>query len=129
MNEWHPQVWFVLAIVAVFRIAADRLDRQRICEHVESTGGTVEDIAWNPFGTGWFGSRNERIYEVTYRTRHGKTVSATCKTSMWSGVYWTSDAPPSDFSEPPAETTECLSCGTPIPANQSRCLKCGWSYQ
>jgi hypothetical protein len=130
-------LFIFIPIVIALRLIAGALDRDRIKEHIENAGGQVLDINWNPFGTGWFGSKNERIYDVTYRTRQGKTVTATCKTSMFSGVYWTSNSPPSDFHEPaqrheqPADQqpSQCMSCGATIPAGESRCPKCGWSYK
>lgn len=128
MTEWHPEGLAVLALVIGCRVAADWLDRNRIREHIEQSGGRVVNITWNPFGKGWFGSNTERLYEVTYRTRRGRTITATCKTSLWSGVYWTSDAPPAEFSKPASEATECLACHATIPAGQTRCPKCGWSY-
>ena len=81
-----------IALAIALRLAVDRLDRNRIRADVERTGGQVLDISWNPFGPGWFGSR-ERIYDVSYRTLQGATVNATCKTSMFSGVYWTQQTP------------------------------------
>jgi hypothetical protein len=108
------------------RFWCDRLDRARIAEYVREHGASVVTIAWNPLGKGWFGSRSERIYDVTYRTRKGKTVTATCKTSMSSGVYWTDGPAPSG--EPLKEPTPCLSCGANIPEGRERCSKCGWSY-
>ena len=121
-----------IAFAAICLWMARSLDRDRIREHVERSGGKVIAIRRNPFGKGWFGS-NERIYEVHYTTRHGKPVEATCKTSMFSGVYWTSDHPPESFgdaaSDVPAEPISCLACGARIPARDRRCPKCGWSYQ
>lgn len=84
-----------LALWLVLRLIEDRLDRSRIAGHVAQEGGTIIRIEWNPFERGWFGDRRNRIYQVTYRTRKGKTVTATCKTSMFSGVYWTGKPAPS----------------------------------
>jgi hypothetical protein len=133
----------VIGVAITIRIFAGRFDRRRIREYVESGGGTVLDIVWNPFGPGWSGSR-ERIYDVKYKTRHGHTRVSTCKTSMSAGVYWTGPEPPSglthdrganamaailDASNTPPEPITCLSCGTRIPASQTQCPKCGWSYK
>jgi len=126
-----------IPIVIALRLIAGALDRDRIKEHIENAGGQVLDITWSPFGTGWFGSKNERIYDVTYRTRQGQTVKATCKTSMFSGVYWTSNSAdreihrPSHPHEQPGDQqpTQCMSCGATIPPRESRCPKCGWSYK
>ena len=130
-----PVVAALIGLGIVIRIIADRLDRDRIREHIKNSGGKVEDISWNPFGRGWFGSRGQRIYEVRYRGRHGKIVEATCKTSMLGGVYWTGDSAPAGFidsaegSGAPAEPMQCLACGSTIPGGKSRCPKCGWSYK
>ena len=85
-----------LVILAAFviSVATGYLDRKRIREYVEAGGSEVLDIVWQRFGKGWFGSGNQRIYDVTYRTRHGQTLTATCKTAMFAGVYWTGNAPP-----------------------------------
>ena len=85
----------VVLLWLVTRLWCDRLDRSRIAEYVAEHGGSVVEISWNPLGKGWFGSRKERIYEVIYCNRNGRTVTATCKTSMFSGVYWTDGPAPS----------------------------------
>ncbi len=141
--------WFLFLVVIAtglaLRLIAGNLDRDRILESIESTGGKVLDISWNPLGPGWFGSQ-ERIYDVRFKTRQGDIMTATCKTSMFSGVYWTGYASSSkaesggtpgkpffaEVEEPstaPAEPIACLACGTRIPADQTNCAKCGWSYK
>jgi hypothetical protein len=47
--------------------------------------------SWAPFGKGWFGEKNDRIYEVVYYDARGDQHWATCKTSLLSGVYWADD--------------------------------------
>lgn len=83
-------ILFVGLIIAV-RFGADRLDRQRITEHIEERGGQVHEISWAPFGKGWFGEKNDRIYEVRYEDRAGNTHFAFCKTGLFSGVYFSED--------------------------------------
>ena len=119
----------VLALLA-FRVLVDRLDRSRIRSHVCASGGQVLDITWSPFGRGWFGEKSDRVYEVTYRTKTGKTITASCKTSMFTGVYWASDMAPDSFPSDDSDSgiTQCLSCGATIPGSKARCPKCGWSY-
>ena len=68
------------------------MDRGRIEEYVTGRGGRVVSITWAPFGRGWFGEKNERIYEVVYYDAEGRQHFASAKTSLWSGVYWTEDA-------------------------------------
>lgn len=67
------------------------LDKNRITDYVRGRGGRVVSISWAPFGKGWFGEKNDRIYEVVYYDASGNQHFATCKTSFWSGVYWTDD--------------------------------------
>lgn len=82
-------IFFVVAIG--IWLAAMSMDKSRITDYVESNGGRIISISWAPFGTGWFGSKNERIYEVVYYDANGDQHWATCKTSLFSGVYWTDD--------------------------------------
>jgi hypothetical protein len=67
------------------------MDEQRITDYIQERGGRVVSINWAPFGKGWFGDKNDRIYEVVYYDSAGNQHWATCKTNMWSGVYWTDD--------------------------------------
>jgi hypothetical protein len=93
MND-VASIIFVILAAFVINVAVGRLDHQRIREHVEAGGGEVLAIVWKRFRKGWFGSGNQRIYDVTYRTRNGKTFTAMCKTAMFAGVYWTGNVPP-----------------------------------
>ena len=88
-------ICLAIALAVGWRILADHLDRSRIRNEIAARGGEVLDIRWSPFGRGWFGERSNRIYEVTYRTTNGKTLTATCKTSLFAGIFWSGDAPPS----------------------------------
>jgi hypothetical protein len=83
----------VLAIFVaiVIRLLAGGLDHDRVREYVESRGGSVVEARWAPFGPGWFGDKHDRIYEVRYLDRDGHEHHAHCKTSLWSGVYFTDD--------------------------------------
>jgi len=123
----------VIALGLGIRLIAGRLDRDRIREYIKNGGGQVLHIVWNPFGPGWWGSR-ERIYDVTYKTHNGEVREATCKTTMFSGVYWTGDAALSGLVERhgisprTGEAIDCLKCGSKIPPQQSHCHNCGWSY-
>ena len=80
-----------IVLAVVIRLIAGSSDDSRIRADVEGQGGKIRSINWAPFGTGWFGSKNERIYEVVYEDAQGKVHHAYCKTSMFSGVYWTED--------------------------------------
>lgn len=81
----------VLVIAVVFRLVAGGFDNDRIGEYIRDQGGELIDQHWNPLGRGWFGEKNDRIYEVEYRDRMGNLHEATVKTSMFSGVYFTED--------------------------------------
>jgi hypothetical protein len=89
--------FFVVAIVVAIglalaiRLFAGTLDHDRIRQYVQQRGGSVRSIQWSPFGRGWFGDKHHRIYEVSYDDADGYPHVATCKTSLWSGVYWTED--------------------------------------
>jgi hypothetical protein len=98
MNDFAPFVFGFSAIAfAIFMLfAIPKFDRQRIREHVEANGGKVVDIAGRWFGR--VGGRS-RTYDVTYKTRHGKSITATCVTSMMSGVHWVSGRLPGSAME------------------------------
>ena len=80
-----------IALVLLIRLFAGGLDKQRIDDYVRQLGGRVQSIRWSPLGRGWFGERTARIYEVVYYDAQGRLHRATCKTSLFSGVYWTED--------------------------------------
>jgi hypothetical protein len=67
------------------------LDKSRITDYVEQRRGRVVSISWAPFGKGWFGEKQERLYEVVYYDSDGNQHFATAKTSMLTGVFWTDD--------------------------------------
>ena len=79
------------ALALVIRLVAGGLDHERIDSHIQSKGGRVLERHWNPLGKGWFGERNARIYDLSYVDRDGHEHQATCKTSMFAGVYLTDD--------------------------------------
>ena len=124
----------VLAFVISLTVAMPKYDRQRIRENVEAHGGKVIDI-----DSVWLraAGRYGRTYDVTYTSRHGRRITATCMTSMMRGVQWISDRPPgSDRVTPDAaeefgrsEAIDCIACGAKIPAEKTRCPHCGWSYK
>jgi hypothetical protein len=117
----------IISLSVVGRLYSGRFDRERIRKQVESRGGKVVDISWNPFAGGWWGPRNVRHYDVTYRTHRGAVISAVCATNR-STIYWR-DIPPGFEDQDPAEAIVCVRCGAKIPARATHCSKCGWSYQ
>jgi len=87
-----PMVILVFLVVGIlFWVLASSSDRHRIEEYIQQRGGRVVSIVWAPFGKGWFGEKNDRIYEVVYYDKEGNQHFASCKTAAWSGVYWTED--------------------------------------
>jgi hypothetical protein len=95
LSDLYRVLLLFLAVAAVIvpLFVGRKLDRRRIHEHVEANGGKVIDVARRWFG-GRGGGRYMNAYDVTYKSRDGKRVTATCITSMTRGVYWISDRPP-----------------------------------
>ena len=83
-------LWMAGIAILVF-VVIPKMDRQRIREHIDSHGGKIIDIESVWFrGSGRYG----RTYDVTYMSRQGGRITATCMTSMVRGVQWVSDRPP-----------------------------------
>ncbi|MBL8860535.1 MAG: hypothetical protein JNK02_00860 [Planctomycetes bacterium] len=81
----------VLALALAVRLVAGALDHTRIRNYVEQRGGRLLTARWAPFGRGWFGEKGERIYEVCWLDAQGSRHEAQCKTSLFSGVYFTDE--------------------------------------
>lgn len=60
-------------------------------EYFAARGETLISFELEPFGPGWFGERDSRIFSIRYRDRDQKLHAAFAKTSMFSGVYLTED--------------------------------------
>jgi hypothetical protein len=91
MEAFFLLIPLFILIAVVIRFAAGGLDHDRVKQYVESRGGSVIEANWEPFGPGWFGEKSDRIYGVRYLDRDGNEHEAHCKTSMWTGVYFTED--------------------------------------
>jgi hypothetical protein len=91
MDESVGLFLFFIAFVIIASLVGGALDGDRIKEYIESSGGTLISKEWSPFGTGWFGSRNERIYKISYLDKDNHKHEAYAKTSLFSGVYFTED--------------------------------------
>jgi hypothetical protein len=107
----EPAIIIVLAIAfaIVFRLMAGSFDGERVERYLKDQGYELIDRSWDPFGPGWFGEKDSRIYQVVYRDRQGCVHRAHVKTSMMSGVYLTNDrvvAEPGAESPGPAESLE-----------------------
>ena len=81
----------IVFIAIMFRLVAGGIDAGRIEDYVHDQGWTLVDRSWDPFGPGWFGEKDSRIYQIVYRDRQGNVHKAHVKTSMLSGVYLTND--------------------------------------
>jgi hypothetical protein len=108
----------VILIWAMIVSMVEALNRQRISDHIEASGGEVIQIVSHRWGRRIGGQL--RTYDVTYKTRHGKKTTATCVTSMMSGTHWLTDKPPdSDVGNyeqaEAAEAIRCLECGARSP--------------
>ncbi|MFN3148622.1 hypothetical protein [Bremerella sp.] len=84
-------IGIAIAAGLMIRLLAGSLDRDRVRQYITSIGGELLESHWAPFGPGWFGEKNDRIYSVRYRDRDGCIHKAHVKTSMMSGVYLTND--------------------------------------
>jgi hypothetical protein len=80
-----------IALVILIWVGTMSLDKNRIRDYVEGRGGRIVSISWAPFGRGWFGEKEERIFEVVYYDSDGNQHFATAKTSLFTGVFWTED--------------------------------------
>lgn len=84
-------IFAILLLALVVRLIAGAMDRTRIEQYINASGGHVLEQRWTPFGPGWFGEKDARIYQIVYRDRHRRVHRAHAKTSMLSGVYLTKD--------------------------------------
>jgi hypothetical protein len=76
-------------LIALFSHA---FDNDRVASYIENEmGGKLISKTWEPFGKGWIGEKNDRIYKVLYLDRDGNTHEAFVKTSSFSGVYFSDD--------------------------------------
>ena len=115
----------VLLIALALRVAMHFFDKNRIQDEVEGKLGRVVSIRWNPFGRGWFFEKGERHYDVTYLDRSGQRVSTTCKTSLFTGVYW-AEAPQASKPAPRILSRYlCGQCGYSLNLEWRACPNCG----
>jgi hypothetical protein len=85
-------IFIVFAVIAIFiRLAAGSFDGDRVEAYIKKNGWKLVDKSWDPFGPGWFGEKDSRIYQVVYEDKNGDVHKAHAKTSMLSGVYLTND--------------------------------------
>jgi len=118
--------WVFIVIGAVgVRFAMHFVDKGRIKDEVETKLGRVVSITWNPFGRGWFFEKGERHYDVTYIDRSGENKTTSCKTSLFTGVYWAEG--PRAIDPPPRIMSRhlCSKCGYSIQIEWRACPNCG----
>jgi len=101
------------------------VDKNRIKDEVETKLGRVVSITWNPFGRGWFFERGERHYDVSYIDRSGATISTSCKTSYYTGVYWAEGPPGADPRPRLMSRYLCAKCGYSLNVEWRACPNCG----
>lgn len=80
-----------ITLIVLIRLAVASFDGDRVENYVRGMGCELIEKSWDPFGPGWFGSQNSRIYEIVYKDRDGRIHRAHVKTSMLGGVYLTND--------------------------------------
>jgi len=81
----------VVVLVIVVRVIAGSFDGERVERYVQENGWELVGRSWDPFGPGWFGEKDARIYQIVYRDSQGVLHRAHVKTSLFSGVYLTND--------------------------------------
>jgi hypothetical protein len=81
----------LIILSVVIRLMAGSFDGERVEQYIRDMGCELIDKSWDPFGPGWFGEKDSRIYEIVYRDGDGRVHRAHVKTSMMSGVYLTND--------------------------------------
>jgi hypothetical protein len=86
-----PIIIIVVAANIAFRLAAGDMDRERLRRHLEERGAELLEAKWTPFGPGWRGNRDSRLYEIRYLDQDRDEHHALCKTNLWSGVYLKDD--------------------------------------
>lgn len=98
-----------LAILAIVtRLLAGAFDGDRVEQYIRDMGCELIDKSWDPFGPGWFGEQDSRIYEIIYRDADGRVHRAHVKTSMMSGVYLTNDQIIEDKPKPSVEEEKAM---------------------
>jgi hypothetical protein len=124
MDRLHILFWAIIAGLAI-RIVMHFVDKNRIRNEIETKGGRVLSIRWSPFARGWFFEKNERHYEVTYIDRSGATETVTCKTSLFTGIYW-AEGPKLEEPKPRLiPRHRCSGCGFALNAEWRACPNCG----
>ncbi|MEM6805434.1 MAG: hypothetical protein AAF696_28810 [Bacteroidota bacterium] len=82
--------FFILFIFValIMRLIAGSFDNDRVKTYIQNQGGELLSKSWEPFGKGWAGEQNDRIYKVRYKDKDKNLREAWVKTSSGSGVYF-----------------------------------------
>lgn len=125
MNDSANFIVVVIFVALAIRVVMHFVDKSRIKDEVESKGGRVISISWNPLARGWFFEKGERHYEVSYVDRSGGTISTTCKTSLFTGIYW-AEGPNLEEPRPRFMARyRCSGCGYALSVEWRACPNCG----
>jgi len=62
METYAGFVVFAIVVSLVIRLMAGGLDGDRVERYVRDQGWELVDRSWDPFGPGWFGEKDSRIY-------------------------------------------------------------------
>ncbi len=117
----------VLIVFAIgIRILFHYLDKNRIKSEIEQRDGRVIEISWCPFARGWWAEKGERHYRVIFQDSAGRTIQTQCKSSLFTGVYWSGDESVifSVAKDSPLPQS-CPRCGRALQPDWSFCPKCG----
>ena len=85
-------IFILIALLGVvISFTAGGFDADRVEMEIKAQGGELLSKEWQPFGKGWLGANNERIYKIRYLDKDGNEHEAFVKTSAFSGVYFADD--------------------------------------
>ncbi|MCH2174193.1 MAG: hypothetical protein MK193_00520 [Lentisphaeria bacterium] len=114
----------VICLIVLVIIISKRLDKKRIRRELESRGCTVDKISYS---FGFYNDEDESHYVAIYKTPDGVQHMALCKTSLYTGVYWHSDAvfPNSSKRSGISTSNICESCKSELSRPSNFCPHCG----
>ena len=104
MDEPFIYIFLFIILAIGARLLAGSFDAERVERYIRNNGCELVDKSWDPFGPGWYGEKDARIYQIVYKDQNGCLHRAHVKTSMFGGVYLTNDeiiqdAPPQSVEE------------------------------
>jgi hypothetical protein len=93
MNPWLFAALVSLSVL-VLAIISHLAMRKQVRKVIENNHCKVVRISWAPFSIHSFEEGSNTVFDVTYKTPKGDTVSTLCKANFF-GVYWLSQSPDS----------------------------------